>query len=111
MAANVLTCNMYMCRLRHIHDPVLLSLNMEGIRLLFFLVKYVGTRRCLSDAVRHIEHNEALCRRTEFCDLEIGLLRLVCFANRDFNPLFRRPFRSINRLIGTSFVVDYIPSF
>jgi hypothetical protein len=29
------TCDLYMCSLRHIHDPVLLSLKMEGIRLLF----------------------------------------------------------------------------
>src|SRR5215475_3110799 len=29
------TCDMYMCRLRHIHDPVLLSLKMEGIRFIF----------------------------------------------------------------------------
>jgi hypothetical protein len=28
-------CNMYMSDLRHIHDPVLSSLKMEGIRLLF----------------------------------------------------------------------------
>jgi hypothetical protein len=27
---------MYMCRLRYINDPVLSSLKMEGIRLLFF---------------------------------------------------------------------------
>jgi hypothetical protein len=31
----LLTCDIYVCRLRHIHDPVLLSLKMEGIRLLF----------------------------------------------------------------------------
>jgi hypothetical protein len=30
-----LICDMYMCRLRHINDPVLSSLEMEGIR--FFL--------------------------------------------------------------------------
>jgi hypothetical protein len=29
---NLLTCDMYMSDLRHIHDPVLLSLKMEGIR-------------------------------------------------------------------------------
>jgi hypothetical protein len=29
------TCNMCMSDLRHIHDPVLSSLKMEGIRLLF----------------------------------------------------------------------------
>jgi hypothetical protein len=29
------TCDMYMCRLRHINDPVLSSLKMEGIRFLF----------------------------------------------------------------------------
>jgi hypothetical protein len=27
------TCDMYMCRLRHINDPVLSSLKMEGIRI------------------------------------------------------------------------------
>jgi hypothetical protein len=32
------TCDMYMCRLRHINDPVLSSLKMEGIRLLFYLL-------------------------------------------------------------------------
>jgi hypothetical protein len=30
----LLTCDMYMSDLRHIHDPVLSSLKMEGIRLL-----------------------------------------------------------------------------
>jgi hypothetical protein len=30
------TCDMYMCRLRYINDPVLSSLKIEGIRLLFF---------------------------------------------------------------------------
>jgi hypothetical protein len=33
------TCNMYMSNLRHIHDPVLSSLMMEGIRLLLFSVR------------------------------------------------------------------------
>jgi hypothetical protein len=30
------TCDMYMCRLRHINVSVLLSLKMEGIRLPFY---------------------------------------------------------------------------
>jgi hypothetical protein len=30
------TCDMYMCSLRHINDPVLLSLKMEGIRFFYF---------------------------------------------------------------------------
>jgi hypothetical protein len=34
---------MYMCRLRHINDPVLSSLKMEGIRLLFFYVISLNT--------------------------------------------------------------------
>jgi hypothetical protein len=41
----ILTCDMYMYRLRHIHDPVLLSLKMEGIRLVFF---YSDMRFCTS---------------------------------------------------------------
>jgi isochorismate hydrolase len=32
----LLTCDMYMSDLRHIHDPVLSSSKMEGTRLLFF---------------------------------------------------------------------------
>jgi hypothetical protein len=32
------TCDMHMCRLGHINDPVLSSLKMEGVRsVLFFL--------------------------------------------------------------------------
>jgi hypothetical protein len=36
----LLTCDMYKSSLRHIHDPVLSSLNMEGIRVIytFFLL-------------------------------------------------------------------------
>jgi hypothetical protein len=32
ISCTLFTCDMYMCRLRHIHDPVLSSLKMEGIR-------------------------------------------------------------------------------
>jgi hypothetical protein len=32
-----LTCDMYMCSLRLIHDPVLVSLKMEGIRLIYLV--------------------------------------------------------------------------
>jgi hypothetical protein len=34
-----LTCDMYKSSLKHIHDPVLSSLKMKGIRLFFFLFK------------------------------------------------------------------------
>jgi hypothetical protein len=33
-----LTCDKYKCSLRHIYDPVLLSLKMKGIRLLLFIL-------------------------------------------------------------------------
>jgi hypothetical protein len=36
ICCTLLTCDMYMSDLRHIHDPVLSSLKMEGIRILFF---------------------------------------------------------------------------
>jgi hypothetical protein len=32
----LLTCDMYISDLRHIHDPVLSFLKMKGIRLLFY---------------------------------------------------------------------------
>jgi hypothetical protein len=37
ISCTLFTCDMYMCRLSHINDPVLSSLKMEGIRLLFSL--------------------------------------------------------------------------
>jgi hypothetical protein len=38
VGCNLFTCDMYMCHLRHINDPVHSSLKMEGIRL-FYLRK------------------------------------------------------------------------
>jgi hypothetical protein len=38
IGCTLFTCDMYMCRLRLINDPVLSSLKMEGIRLLFGLL-------------------------------------------------------------------------
>jgi hypothetical protein len=38
IGCTLFTCDMYMCRLRHINDSVLSSLKMEGIRLLLFIV-------------------------------------------------------------------------
>jgi hypothetical protein len=37
IGCTLFTCDIYMCRLRHINDPVLSSLKMEGICLLFSL--------------------------------------------------------------------------
>jgi hypothetical protein len=37
IGCTLLTCDMYMCRLRHINDPVISSLKMEGISLLYFI--------------------------------------------------------------------------
>jgi hypothetical protein len=34
----ILTCDKYKSSLRHIHDPVLLSLKMKGIRLSFLVL-------------------------------------------------------------------------
>jgi hypothetical protein len=41
ISITLFTCDMYMCRLRHINDPVLSSLKMEGISLLYFVLFYV----------------------------------------------------------------------
>jgi hypothetical protein len=45
IGCTLLTCDMYMSDLRHIHDPVLSSLQMEGIRLLL-LSSFVTLLRC-----------------------------------------------------------------
>jgi hypothetical protein len=55
------TCDMYMCRLRHIHDPVLLSLKMEGIRLRFFLV--VSLRRRTAEPSYSVVELDSQCPR------------------------------------------------
>jgi hypothetical protein len=38
IGCTLLTCDIYMSDLRHIHDPVISSLKMKGIYLLFFYV-------------------------------------------------------------------------
>jgi hypothetical protein len=45
IGCTLFTCDMYMCRLRHINDPVLSSLKMEGIRLLS-CIEYTIVRKC-----------------------------------------------------------------
>jgi hypothetical protein len=42
ISCTLFTCHMYTCRLRRINDPVLSSLKMEGIRLLFKLTEGLG---------------------------------------------------------------------
>jgi hypothetical protein len=44
IGCTLFTCDMYMSDLRHIHEPVLSSLKMEDIRLLFFLVAELSQR-------------------------------------------------------------------
>jgi hypothetical protein len=47
VSCTLFTCDMYMCRLRHINDPVLSSLKMDGICLLFHSNRYsVQLYRC-----------------------------------------------------------------
>jgi hypothetical protein len=45
IGCTLLTCNMYMSDLRHIHDPVLSSLKMEGIRF-SLKIGYIGSVKC-----------------------------------------------------------------
>jgi hypothetical protein len=51
---------MYMCRLRHINDPVLSSLKMEGIRFFFSTIgRFAGI---------HFRNNAVeLTRSSDFC--------------------------------------------
>jgi hypothetical protein len=51
IGCTLLTCDMYMSDLRHIRDPVLSSLNMEGIRLLFRKVPRLRTFVALARAL------------------------------------------------------------
>jgi hypothetical protein len=45
ICCTLFTCDMYMCRLRHINDSVLSSLKMEGIRLLYVISGQHRSRR------------------------------------------------------------------
>jgi hypothetical protein len=66
------TCDMYMCRLRHINDPVLSSLKMEGIRLTFFIrnisfYAYAATSRMsfTSKPLARFSYVDVLTKRME----------------------------------------------
>jgi hypothetical protein len=63
----ILTCDMYKSSLRHIHDPVLSSLKMKGIGLLFFLNRpdYKMWKNIVEPGRPHIA-----------CALHAGYLRL-----------------------------------
>jgi hypothetical protein len=57
----LLTCDMYMNDLRHIHEPVLSSLKMKGIRLLFLFTVFLPpptTRAPTRAYVKHMKVNE-----------------------------------------------------
>jgi hypothetical protein len=54
ISCTLLTCDMYMSDLRHIHDPVLSSLKVEGIRLLVFLWHCDPTRVMASSFLRFL---------------------------------------------------------
>jgi hypothetical protein len=43
IGCTLLMCDMYLSDLRHIHDPVLSSLKMEGIRFLFICLLILST--------------------------------------------------------------------
>jgi hypothetical protein len=43
IGCTLLTCDMYMCRLRHINDSVLSSLKMEGMAIFCLLFSYNST--------------------------------------------------------------------
>jgi hypothetical protein len=75
IGCTLLTCDMYMSDLRHIHDPVLSSLKMEGIRLLYFFVSlpppttrdhtcaYVTHMKDRSFEMRHVIHDTRISSR------------------------------------------------
>jgi hypothetical protein len=65
-----LTCDKYKSSLRHIHDPVLLSLNMKGIRLLYFIRERLLDVQLL-DVVRH-----SVCLTTSINYTSNNLLRM-----------------------------------
>jgi hypothetical protein len=50
IGCTLLTCDMYMSDLRHIHDPVLSSLKMESIRFFFFTI-------CIKFSSRYVHKN------------------------------------------------------
>jgi hypothetical protein len=67
------TCDMYMCRLRHINDPVLSSLQMEGIRLRFecfvttnFFYTYVCGAGSKPGKLLHMYHVTPYCNTRIF---------------------------------------------
>jgi hypothetical protein len=54
ICCTLLTCDMYMSDLRYIHDPVLSSLKMEGILLLFVAFSYLPTNSTLDKVMGRV---------------------------------------------------------
>jgi hypothetical protein len=81
------TCDMYVCRLRHINDSVLSSLKMEGIRLLFFFFSllciimraYTDSTFCGNCRTLHlqIQHSECTVSRSALIVSFVRMLNTV----------------------------------
>jgi hypothetical protein len=92
IGCTLLTCDMYMSDLRHTHDPVLSSLNMEGIRLLYFptppttrahtcaYVTRMNDKVLRSFEMRHVIHDTRISsRQSPRCDVTYGAVRYTRF--------------------------------
>jgi hypothetical protein len=93
-----LTCDKYKSSLRHIHEPVLLSLKLKGIRLLlysvfpsFFSVAYISswnfTSRCFNVAVMY---HLAVCSPCGHTNLRV--MRQCTQSTENNRTRFNTPF-------------------
>jgi hypothetical protein len=81
------TCDMYMCRLRHINDSVLSSLKMEGIRLLFFKGNVVPLHA--TNTYREVEIYT--CSSTHMCKLGTRWRQAFNFTSHSPYTQIRNP--------------------
>jgi hypothetical protein len=77
IGCTLLTCDMYMSDLRHIHDPVLSSLKMEGIRIFYFLWNLHKMKLRVHYLIKYIFPNKVILYRS-LC-FKIELVKTVTF--------------------------------
>jgi hypothetical protein len=86
-----LTCDMYKSSLRHIHDPVLSSLKMEGIRLLLFIYSSFFCFLTASMSISAILVTRCICHTCNTIRVYHDTI-LTCATVDSFCSLFPYPF-------------------
>jgi hypothetical protein len=88
---------MYMCRLKHINDPVLSSLKMEGIRLFYLFIYFLSDSRVLGKQCNLELRLRGIGKKTE---IDLCVVYQKCTENYwKFEDSIDNSFRKVVQMI------------